>query len=225
MNFKAILVIAALSAILLVPAVQANVLFSHPYDPDSDNAFSSFYYPDGEGVHQSFADYYWDGGFTITDFHWWGIDWGQMDGFVFQIYDQSPAGGLPGTLLYEEFVGGNANSTFVENNSQHGYDIYSYWFDLATPFTPAGSGYLWFSVYAVSDYNWFWAQGGEDPFQYDWQYYDLSTWQHFYEQDPDNYDGLAFEITGRPTVPEPTTLALFGIGLAGLAARRLRRKK
>ena len=34
----------------------------------------------------------------------------------------------------------------------------------------------------------------------------------------------SFEITGSE-VPEPTTLALFGIGLAGFAARKLRRKK
>ena len=95
------LLLLAVVALLIVPVAQASVQFSHPYDENSTNAFSSFAYP-GEGpTHQSFADYYWDGSFTITDFHWWGVpDVPEVpvEGFWFQIYDQAVGSQLPGSI-------------------------------------------------------------------------------------------------------------------------------
>ncbi len=230
MRFKSIFAIAALAALLLAPIAQASVQFSHPYDEASTTAFSSFYFAPGNGAHQSFADYYWDGSFSITDFHWWGLpeyNNSDIDGFVFQIYDQAAGAPLPGNLLYEQFVDGDANAAWVDYNDQYAYDVYSYWLDLTTPFTPATAGNYWFSVYAISDGdlgNWYWALGDGDPFQADWMYVNLTDWMHLDEVAGYDPGGFAFEITGDREVPEPTTLALFGIGLVGMAVRRLRRK-
>ncbi len=228
MKLRSVLLLAALLALVALPAAQASVQFSHPYDFESTNAFSSYYSDPNTGVHQSFADYYWDGSFSITDFHWWGTPWfdnADIDGFMFQIYDEAAGAPLPGNLLYEQFVAGDANAA-PTGDDVVGNPVYSYWMDLTAPFTPVAPGNLWFSVYAISDGdldNWFWALGDGDPFQDDWIYEGMTNWYHLYEIDPGNPDGFAFEITGGDAVPEPTTLALFGIGLIGMAIRRFRR--
>ncbi|MFH2056791.1 MAG: PEP-CTERM sorting domain-containing protein [bacterium] len=229
MKFKLLVVLTALTMFFAVPMLQADVYYSHPYDWNSTNAFSSYYYDANSGGHQSFADYWWDGSFTMTDFHWWGTPWyenADIDGFVFQIYDQAAGAPLPGNLLYEQYVAGAAGAT-PTGDDVVGNPVYSYWLDLTTPFTLAGPQYLWFSVYAISDgdlVNWFWAMGDGDPFQEDWVYEGMSNWKHLSEIDPAADDGFAFEITGGCEVPEPGTLALFGIGLVGMAVRRFRRK-
>ena len=230
MKLRSVLLLAALLMLVAVPIAQATVQFSHPYDAASTNAFSSFYTDPNTGMHQSFADYYWDGSFSITDFHWWGAprnDNADIEGFMFQIYDQGAGPSLPGSLLYQQYVAGDNNATWVDHNDQYGDDIYSYWMDLTSPFTPAVSGHYWFSVYAISDgdlNNWFWALGAGDPFQEDWVLESMTNWWNLSEWDPYVTGGFAYEITGEDTIPEPGTLVLFGIGLVGMAVRRFRRK-
>lgn len=230
MRHRSAIALAILILLAAVPVLRAEVFYSHAYDENSTNAVPSFYYSLDDGLHQCFADYYWDGTYALTDFHWWGMPRAtssndDIAGFVFQIYDQAVGAALPGNKLYEQYVAGDANATVVDHNDNFGYDVCSYWLDLTTPFTLATTGNLWFSVYAVSNGNldnWYWALGDDDPFEDDLFYAYLSSWEHIYDLDPNLTDGFAFELTGEQTIPEPTTLALLGLGLFGIALRRFR---
>lgn len=239
MKLKTLILTIAVLTIMVTPCLQAgSTFFSNPYSENSEIAIHSRYSsnPHYENRWHNFADFYWGGDFEITDFHWWGvpIDTGaEYSNWLFQIYDQDP-NGHPGNLLYEESVFNNAHATFVDHNDQFGpndvgaSDVYSYWFDLATPFAPSEAGTLWFSIYAVSDHDWSWAMSDGDPYQQDWLLYQFDNghyWTHVPGYREGDFDGFAFELSGDPsTVPEPTTLALFGFGLIGMAMRRKRRK-
>lgn len=79
-------------------------MYSHPFAADRV-AYKSQFDPGQSITYRGFADYYWDGSFTITDFHWWGIsdfdDNSTVGGFVFQIYGNDSATDRPGDLLYQ----------------------------------------------------------------------------------------------------------------------------
>lgn len=228
MKFKEILAIAALAAMMLVPALQADVFYSHPYDPNSTDAVAS----DNYTGQYSFADYYWDGGGSITDFHWWGAvaspfgGNGYIDGFQVEIWSHDGTLDRPDQQLYSEYFAGDAGATFVESNANYSYDVYKYGVDLSTPFTPTASGYLWFSVWAHVNYSsqWYWALGNGDPYNGDMAFIASGEyWAPISNVVGDQ--GFAFELSDDgSTVPEPTTLALFGFGLVGLAMRKRRRQ-
>jgi len=199
-----------------------DVVYSRPYDNTSTNSYSSVYAL-GELYHQCFADFYYDGSFTMSDFHWWGAPHDPFDisGFTFQIYSSAAGAAAPGALVYEEFFTGDANAQYFATNPNYGLDVYKYGIDLTTPFTPMETGYYWFSVYATTiETNWFWALGSGVEFNQDWQHADIPSggyWQHPVEGD------FAYEITGTNVIPEPGTLILLGLGLMGLAARRFKK--
>lgn len=202
-----------------------SVYFSHPYNPDSDNAYTS----DDAAQQYGYTDYYWDGSFSITDFHWWGTydcDCSQSDiaGYTVEIWSNNASWDGPDQLLYSEYFAGDAGATFVDFNDNFYYDIYSYGVDFATPFTPQAAGYIWFSVYAHPLFgDWYWALGAGDPFNSDWAMQPPNTW---FSMTDYGGNGFAYEVSGCPTVPEPTTLSLLGLGLGlvGFALRRFRRR-
>jgi hypothetical protein len=211
----AVLTMAILCASASVLA--SPVVFSNPYDVNSTNAYSS-----ANGLHQSVADYDYDGSFSITDFHWWGIPYGTVPGFRFEIWSDDGTG-LPGTNVYFENIIGDAGATAV-GDQVSGLDVYKYGFDLATPFSGPGGKY-WFSVVGLGQENWFWALSGSRQFNDDLQYVGTIggtiVLGNPYEND------FAFEISsGSSVVPEPATMTLFGLGLLGsaLAARRSKKK-
>lgn len=219
---KRILIATILLALLTSSAfAQSNVIFTNPYDWESTNAYSSFY--GSNFFNQSFTDYYTCEAVTITDFHWWGVPWydnADIDGFNFQIYNSAAGAPLPGDLLYEEFISGDVGATFTGDQTA-GYDVYSYGFDLATPFVADASSHYWFSVVAYQGgnmANWFWALGNDFVFDPDWQHAYIGGDDFWVNPDESDF---AFTITGDGTVvPEPTTLLLLGLGLAGVAWKR-----
>ncbi|MFH2055465.1 MAG: PEP-CTERM sorting domain-containing protein [bacterium] len=232
MTFAGLLI----AVLVLVSTTHASVMFSHSWDPDFEIISSSYESGWDENTYQAFADYYWDGSFAITDFHWWGYitqgDHSPLAGFNFQIYDNNASLNRPGGMLYEQYVAGDANAAFAGHGTEFGTAIYSYSLDLTSPFTPAAPGNYWFSVQAVAASDafdqWGWVTGDGDPFLRDWTHSQLTVADVWAAPGGTQViDGFAFEITGEysnGTVPEPTTLALFGIGLVGMAVRRFRRK-
>jgi hypothetical protein len=212
----AVLTIAILCASVNVFAGQ--VVFSNPYDVNSISLYSST-----TGLYQCVVDYDYNGSFSITDFHWWGSQIGDYDGFRFEIWSDNGSG-LPGTNVYTESIVGDAGATATGDQVSF-YDIYKYGFDLATPFSGAAGKY-WFSVVGTAQGAWLWAVSGSRQFLNDLQY-NVAIGGTIYNGSPWEND-FAFEISsGSSVVPEPATMTLFGLGLLGsaLAARRSKNKK
>jgi hypothetical protein len=217
MNRKFLSFLALALVVASASAIASPVVFSNPYDVNSTNAYSS-----ASGLHQSVADYDYDGSFSITDFHWWGIPFGSDLGFRFEIWSDDGTG-LPGTNVYFENIIGDAGATAV-GDQVSGLDVYKYGFDLATPFSGA-SGKYWFSVVSLGQENWYWALSGSRQFNDDLQY--VGTIGGTIVLGNPRENDFAFEISGGSSVvPEPTTMTLFGLGLLGsaLAARRSKKK-
>lgn len=130
-------------------------------------------------------------------------------------------------------MNGTANATFSGTHNGSQRSVFSYSLDLDTPYTPTTAGNYWFCIGATpgsDDFDsWLWAGGDGDPFLRDWAYIDDGTSNVWLNPGgTSNPTGFAFELTGEAisdTVPEPTTLALFGVGLVGMAVRRFRRKQ
>lgn len=135
-----------------------------------------------------------------------------VTGFTLSIYSDNS--GQPGGLLYTQIVSGNAHETLIAS------ETYSYYIDLTSPFATTGGTSYWVSV--VSDLAlpvvWGWHSGtGGDSLSYQ----DVAGSRSQFPND------LAFTLSGdvvATNVPEPITLSLFGIGLAGAVAMRRRKR-
>ena len=155
----------------------------------------------------------------IQDVHWWGAYIGDiLDDFNILIYED--AGGSPTTpigssAIYDENIGDVGRTDTGIDVS--GFDVYEYWADIST-FTATPDETYWLSIVnnGGSSSSWYWsfdqpigigANGVSTEFGTSW----INTG-----------DRRAFNLTNE--VPEPTTLALFGIGLAGLGFARKKRK-
>lgn len=164
---------------------------------------------------------------TITDVHFWTIELPNPSGYAgsiwYGIYTDN--GGQPnlGAPAVEGFLSGaDLTRTSTGNIVQGSYDEYAYSFDIQ-PFVALAGQTYWLGLHngdltndARAEVYWETtgingtSTGHEDilPTAGD-------SWS-------DNGQEHAFQLTGGG-VPEPTTLILFGAGLAGLALVRRRR--
>jgi len=178
----------------------------------------------------------WDNFLLATDTLIDGVDWqgsyfntfvtstafappANATGFVVGFY--SNAAGAPGSLLASQtFTPAGANQTFVGQQAFNtlGLSIYNYSSPLSNPFLAVGGVTYWLSVYALSplasptEAQWGWnggTGGNGTAFQ-------SGTGAV-------NFD-RALAIHGTP-VPEPTTMILFGSGIAAVAARARARRR
>jgi hypothetical protein len=231
MNRKFLSFLVVALVIASTSAFASPVVLSNPYDVNSIDAGRSTM-DGGLMRNQCFSDFYYDGSYEITDFHWSGVfqenDFSGLWGFTFRIYnDWVGIPNLPGFPVYFQHDDGNANATLNGDLLWSQLDVYDFSLNLTTPWTaPAGKYY--FSVYAEgkpnfrNDFHWGLGQNqyGDDDLQSGFGGVGLSALAS--EAD------LAWEVTGNRlgVVPEPATMTLFGLGLLGstLATRRSKNK-
>ncbi|MBI5091166.1 MAG: PEP-CTERM sorting domain-containing protein [Candidatus Hydrogenedentes bacterium] len=215
-------------AILTSMSAGANVI----YDNGGPNLGGAFISDAAEGWEQADDFTLLPGETTITDVHWWGIyifgNSPMTDTFTVRIFGNN-AGILhdyPQEAPLYEFSGISGNradtgsniTAAVPSGGTVNFDVYSYWADIA-PVTLAANTRYWISIQNDttndSDDSWLWAtsltSGGNE-------YYRGTggSWNTILSED------LAFNLTGS-VVPEPASMTLLGIGIAGLVLR-MRRK-
>jgi len=137
---------------------------------------------------------------------------------TFNYYIFADAGGMPGSVPLVSGAAQNIvqTSTGITDQAGTGF-IQELDFDLAAPFLATGGTTYWFAVHLANNFNTFSSAA--------WSATGSGNEKESFGGTFDNWTGNgrdgAYRLVG--SVPEPATVGLLAIGLAGLAARRRHR--